>query len=82
MRTEITNQGAPSSRLGHLCLEPALTDSHGTWDLGGDYLWLTGQVLLVMNLQDPDGGNNADEEQKHGRGIPGEHPTQHLATRW
>ena len=34
---------------------------------------------MVMELQDPDGGNDADEEQKNGWRIPGEHPTQRLA---
>lgn len=43
---------------------------------------LTGTALLVVKLQDPDGGNDADEEQKNGRRKPvgvDQHNVEHVS---
>lgn len=41
---------------------------------GVEYLRDVDFLILVVELQDPDGGNNADEKQKDGRRKPARQP--------
>lgn len=45
-------------------------------DSGVEHLRVAGFVLLVVELQDPDGGNDTDEEQEDWRRKPARQPTE------